>query len=102
MTLPNDANRYDVRETEQFDVEWRHAVRLGYINPMVDPAALMQIRQRLERSPYSIQQSPNVPANTRRAGLNSQVQLWYSIIEDDRTVWLESVRIVGETEPTPP
>ena len=96
MTLPNDANPYDVRETEQFDVEWRHAVRLGYIDPMVDPAALMQIRQRLAQDPHYIQQSPNVPANVRQAALNPRVQLWYSIIEDDRTVWLESVRIIGE------
>ena len=96
MTSPNDANPYDVRETEQFDVEWRHAVRLGYINPMVDPAALIQIRQLLAQDPYYIWQSPNAPANRRRAGLNPRVQLWYTIIEDDRMVWLESVRIVGE------
>ena len=96
MTLPNDADPYDVRETEHFDVEWRHAVRRGYINPMVDPASLMQIRQQLTQDPYYVQQSPNVPANIRRAALNSRVSLWYSIIEDDRVVWLESVRIVGD------
>ena len=97
MTSPNDANQYQVRETEQFDAEWRRAVRLGYINPMADPAILAQIRERLAQNPYSILRLRNdTPLNVRRVELNLGVELWYSIIEDDRTVWLESVRIIGE------
>ena len=96
MTSPNDTNPYNVRETEQFDAEWRSAVRLGYINPMVDPATLLHIRRWLTQTPYAIDQRSTAPANRRWVALNPRVWLWYSIIEDDRTVWLESVRIVGE------
>ncbi len=96
MTSPNDANPYSIRETEQFDAQWRRAVRLGYVNPMVDPATLIQFREWLAQDPYITPRRPNAPANLRQIALNPRVQLWYSIIEDDRTVWLESVRIVGE------
>ena len=96
MTSPNDASPYDVRETERFDAEWRRAVQLGYINPMADPAILMQIRALLAQVPYDMRQLPNAPANIRQIALNPRVRLWYTIIEDDRVVWLESVRIVED------
>lgn len=96
MTSPNDANLYEIRETEQFDAGWRRAVRIGYINPMADPAAFAQIRELLAQDPYIMDHWPNVPANFRQIGLTPRVRLWYSIIEDDRTVWLESVSIVDE------
>ena len=96
MTSPTDENRYDILETDQFDAEWRRAVRLGHINPMADPANLMQIKEWLARNPYRTRTISGAHANTRRAMLNPRVWLWYSIIEDDRVVWLESVRIVGD------
>ena len=96
MTLRNDANLYNVREAEQFDAEWRRAVRLGYINPMADPAILLEIRERLSINPYRVRRIRTAPFNVRRVTLNPATELWYSIIEDDRTVWLESVRIIGE------
>ena len=96
MTSPNDANRYEVHETDQFDAEWRRAVRLGHINPMADPAILMEIKEWMARNPHHTRPIAGAHANTRRAALSPRVWLWYSIIEDDRTVWLESVRIVGE------
>lgn len=43
---------YDVRETEQFADDWRRAVRLGYLDPMVHPAALLQIKISLAVDPY--------------------------------------------------
>ena len=95
MTSPNDANRYDIRETDQFDAEWRRAVRFGHINPMTDPAILMRIKEWLARNPYRTRAISGAHANARRAMLNPRVQLWYTIVEDDRVVWMESVRIVG-------
>lgn len=94
MTTPSSSHPYLVRETEQFDAEWRRALRLGYINPMVDPASLLQIREWVAQNPYFMPQWPNFPANVRWVGLNPGVQIRYSIIEDDRTVRLESVRII--------
>ena len=96
MTTPSASHPYRVRETDLFDVQWRRAVRLGYINPMVDPAGLMQIRELLAHSPYTMRQlPPNIPANRRRVQINPGVWLWHSVIEDDRTVLLESVTIVA-------
>ena len=96
MTSLNNADPYNVRETEQFDAEWRRAVRLGYINPMADPAILMQIREQLAQNPYHLRRIRTAPFNVRRVALNPATELWYTIIEDDRTVWLESVRIIGQ------
>lgn len=96
MTSPNDVNRYDVRETARFGAEWQDAVRLGYINSMVDPATLIQFREWLTQNPYITPRLSNVPANLRQIALNPRVRLWYTIIEDDRVVWLESVRIVED------
>ena len=96
MTTPNRPHPYRVLETEQFDAQWQRAMRLGYINPMADPAILMHIRELLAHRPYTMRRPPHdVPANRRRIQLNPRVWLWYSVIEDDRTVHMESVRIIG-------
>ena len=96
MTTPTDRIRTAFGRRSSLDAQWQRAVRLGYINPMADPAILMHIRELLARSPYTMRQPPHdVPANRRRIQLNPRVWLWYSVIEDDRTVHLESVRIVG-------
>lgn len=81
MTPPSSQYPYSLRETEQFGNQWSHAVRLGYINPMVDPANLAYIRERLAENPYLVMQMTNdVPANRCLVSLNSRVRLWYSII----------------------
>lgn len=57
---------------------------------------LMQIREQLAQNPYHLRRIRTAPFNVRRVALNPATELWYTIIEDDRTVWLESVRIVSE------
>lgn len=97
MTSQGSQYPYSIRETEQFGNDWRRAVRLGYLNPMADPATLTYIKEKVAEDPYQVHQMSNdVPSNRRRLRLSRRVHIWYSIIEDDRTVWLESVRIIGE------
>lgn len=92
MATPDSSHRYNVRETAQFTAEWRRATLLGYLNPTTDPELLEQVKEWLRENPYMIRQLPGgVPANRRRIRLSSGVELWYSIIEDDRVVLLENV-----------
>ena len=86
---------YDVRETEQFADDWRRAVRLGYLNPMVHPDALLQIKISLALDPYIVLPIPGETVGVRRIRLTESVGLWYGIIEDDRVVDLLAVRIIG-------
>ena len=86
---------YDVREAEQFADDWRQAVRLGYLNPMVHPAALLQIKISLAVNPYIVPPIPGETVGVRRIRLTESVGLWYGIIEDDRVVDLLAVRIIG-------
>ncbi len=92
MTTPDSPYRYNVRETAQFTAEWRRATLLGYLNPTDDLALLDQVKEWLREDPYMIGQLPgDVPVNRRRIRLSPGVQLWYSIIEDDRVALLENV-----------
>ncbi len=96
MTSPNDANLFDVRETDQFAADWQRGEELGYINPMTDSADLLYFKQRLARRPYSGRRLPDTPVDLYSLPFPRLVgppiiELWYSVVEDDRAVYLESV-----------
>ncbi len=96
MASPNDSSQYDVRETEQFAADWRRGVELGYINPMTDAADLLFFKRRLAQRPDSGRLLPNTPINLRAIPFPRLVgppiiEMWYSIVEDDRAVYLEAI-----------
>ena len=100
MTSPAAASPYEVRETLGFQADWRLGMELGYINPMTDPADLLFFKQLLAERPYAGRQFPGSPHNVRsfvfpRLSGPPILQLWYSIVEDDRIVYLEALRHIN-------
>ena len=98
MVLTMERGRYQVEESHQFGLDWSQGVKEGWINPMADPSTLAAIKEILVTRPQSGQIQPGLPANVRfytfpRSAAYDQghVILWYSIIEDDRTVMLERI-----------
>lgn len=98
MVLTMESGRYRVEESHQFDQDWSQGVKESWINPMADPSTLAAIKENLATRPLSGQALPGLPANVRfytfpRSAACDQghVILWYSIIEDDRTVMLERI-----------
>ena len=96
MTSPDAASQYEVRETPEFQADWRLGMELGYINPMTDPPDLLFFKRLLAERPYSGRQLPGVPYNVRsfafpRINGPPILHLWYSIVEDDRIVYLEAL-----------
>ena len=99
MTLPNDQSLYDVRETERFRTDWEHGVAVGYINPVTDASDLLFYKRRLAERADLGKQLPDTPINLRSIAFPRIVgppviELWYSIVEDDRAVYLESIGLI--------
>lgn len=96
MTLSSDEVPYDVRETEQFAADWRRGSELGYINAMTDAADLLHFKQTLAQRPYSGRRLPDTPVNLYSISFPRLVgrpflEMWYSVVEDDHAVYLESL-----------
>ena len=94
--MPLGSAVYEVHETDQFHTDWRRAVSLGYIDPMVHPPALFFIKNQVSADPYGVLPAPGAPSNVRRIRLTERVGLWYGIVEDDKVVHLFAVRILGD------
>ena len=99
MALLDRGKSYRVEERATFKSDWEHGVDEGWINPMVHPAVLATIcGSILSTSPLSGQHIPGAPENVRAIGFPRSVQepvnteIRYSIIEDDRIVYLERIR----------
>ncbi len=71
-------------------------MELGYINPMTDAADLLYFKRRLARRPESGRQLPDTPVNLYSIAFPRLVgppaiEMWYSLVEDDRAAYLESI-----------
>lgn len=86
---------YDVCETAEFTAAWRDAIRNGYINPMVAGSDLAGIKQLLAENPRRVPLNADFVSDLRVITYQGRVRIWYYIVEDDRTVYLERVTIVG-------
>ena len=93
---------YRVIESDAFRSSWRGGIAAGWLNQMVHPAQVQHFsRSVLPTMPYFGRQAPGEPANYRAIRFphtphrSSEIEIIYSIIEDDRTVILERIRLIS-------
>ena len=92
---PGNMPRYEVRETRQFDADWRREIQQGNLNPMVAPSDLLFIKMLLARQPYSGRWQPGTPYDSRTITLARVFEIGYYVVEDDRAVYLDSISLIG-------
>jgi hypothetical protein len=108
MTSRLDSRRYRVFTTEQFEDLWQDAVDLGVIAAEVGPHQLEQLIYFLSNDPYYFAPMETVgePVDMRRVNFmpdaNPSVEIWYSLVEDDRAVFLISVELIYPAQPSLP
>ncbi len=102
MQPSQSEEEYRVIESEAFRSYWQEGITAGWINPMVHPAQVEYFtRNVLPKTPYLGRQAPGEPANYRSIRFphtprrTSQIEIIYSIIEDDRTVILERIHFLS-------
>lgn len=95
MTSPSDSRRYRVIYTAPFADEWQRAQERGYLHSIRDAQGLLTLRRQLEENPYFIPALRGLPADLRVFRVSPGVDLWYSIVEDDRIVYMETVIMPG-------
>lgn len=99
VMLRRASRRYTVLTTAQFDALWQRAIAAGVIDAAVGESQLHDLSGFLSVDPYyySLLEPAGEAVDFRRVnfmpGVTSSVEIWYSIVEDDRIVYLESVEI---------
>ena len=102
MRALNGGQLFEIREAPTFGESWSRAIVAGHINPMTESPTLLHIKGLLARNPHLGGQDVNSPANYRRIRLIPNVNIWYSIVEDDRVIYLEVVSIPDPGRQSPP
>lgn len=102
--LPNTSSGsgpYSVIATPQFRLDWNRAVAGGLINRELAAGLLELVRELLAANPYRHPLFPSAgePVDMRWFDLyggrrNPRVEIWYSIVEDDRLVHLVAVAAI--------
>lgn len=90
-----EGRRYNVIYTEPFQDEWQTAFEQGYLGQIDATRALLALRRRLEQNPYLTRPKSGLPANLRVFPINHDVEVWYTVVEDDRLVYMEAVVVIG-------
>lgn len=97
--LRHNFSPYGVLTTEQFDELWQRGIDAGVIDAAVGESQLNHLIRFLSVNPYyySLLDAAGEAVAYRRLnfmpGVTTGVEIWYSIVEDDRLVYLESVEI---------
>ena len=92
--------QYSVFRTEQFDETWRQAVCQGVIDAEAGEALLWSLASFLAVDPryYPMFDAPGERVDLRWVRFITteflRVEVWYSVVEDDLCVYLESVEII--------
>ena len=92
--------RYNVVSTDQFDETWRRAICAGVIDPEAGEANLEALAHFLAIDPkyFDLFDAPGESVDLRWVNFLAtdivRVQIWYSVVEDDLCVYLESVEII--------
>ena len=91
--------RYRVVETVQFSDLWQYAVDAGIVDA-VEETRLHGLANLLALDPYrfTLFENTGEPLGLRWVdfitGSSVRVQIWYSVVEDDLTVYLESLEVI--------
>lgn len=105
MTSRPGSNRYEVFTTEQFENLWQNAVDIGVIDAAVGQSQLDNLIMFLSVDPYQIRPVDTVGefVDMRRVDFmpdaSPTVEIWYSVVEDDRAVHLVSVELIYPAQP---
>ena len=100
MTLPRADEPYRVLNGRSFQESWNAGVREGWLNPMVHPSDLLHFRRVLSENPRIGQVVPGAAVDVRAIRFPrsvtgpAQLEIVYSVFEDDRTVYLEHISMV--------
>ena len=95
------SNPYSLIETPQFRNDWTRAVANGVIDRQIAAGLLAIVPEMLATAPYRhpLFDAPGQPVDLRWLDLfpgsqNPRVEIWYSIVEDDRLVYLVAVEVI--------
>ena len=105
MMSHHESSRYNVYTTQQFEELWSHAVDLGVIDAAVDESQLDGLISFLSVDPCHFRPVDTVGefVDVRRIGFmpsaNPTVEVWYSVVEDDKAVILISVELIYPAQP---
>ena len=100
--------RYRVFRTEQFDELWSQSTSDGSVDGEVGEANLQRLSQFLSVDPRYF---PEFDAADERIDLRwapflrteaYRVEVWYSVVEDDLSVYLESVEVIPSSQQSLP
>lgn len=99
MTSHQNIVCYRIITTEQFEELWRRAINAGVIDPQADRSQLDSLADFLSVDPYYFSlidpagEAIDLRWLTFTHGTTTRVEIWYSIVEDDRSVYLVSIEI---------
>ena len=99
MTLHRERNRYNVFTTEQFEELWRRSIGSGVIDAAVGQNRLDSLISFLSVDPYRFPSFDTVGEFVDMRYVNFMpnaspaVEIWYSVVEDDKAVILISVEL---------
>lgn len=91
--------RYRIAETTQFSGLWQSAVDSGVIDPVAE-SNLEGLVHFLSLNPYYFPLFDTAGESTGLRwvdfipGSTVRVEIWYSVVEDDLTVYLEIVQVI--------
>ncbi len=100
-SLPAPSEPYRIVRSAAFYADWDAGVAAGWLNPMVHPAQVEHFtRSVLPQLPFLGEQVPSAPVNVRKIRFPHSprspdvIELIYEVIEDDRTMSLEGIRLL--------
>ena len=97
--LRHNFSPYGVLTTAQFDELWQRGIDAGVIDAAVGESQLNHLIRFLSVNPYyyplvdAAREAIDFRSVDFMPGVTSWVEILYSIVEDDRLVYLESVEI---------
>lgn len=97
--LRHNFSRYGVLTTAQFDELWQRGIDAGAIDAAVGESWLDSLSRLLSLDPYyyplvdAAREAVDFRSVDFMPGVTTWVEILYSIVEDDRLVYLESVEI---------
>ena len=100
--------RYNVHSTDQFDETWRRAICDGVIDPEVGEDLLVALAGFLAADPKHFEtfDAPGESVDLRWIHFITtqtvRVEIWYSVVEDDLRVYLESVEVIPRSQQSLP